>query len=48
MTHAHPGRLRLAYARLAQETNALSPVLTTLDDFDSMHHLRGEELGRAC
>jgi len=48
MTHAHPGRLRLAYARLAQETNALSPVLTTLDDFDSMHHLRGEQLGRAC
>ena len=48
MTHANPGRLRLAYARLAQETNALSPVLTTLDDFDSMHHLRGEELGRAC
>jgi len=48
MTRA-PGRpIRLAYARIAQETNALSPVLTTLEDFDSMHHLSGEALARAC
>jgi len=48
MTSTPGSTPRLAYARIAQETNALSPVLTTLADFDSMHHLTGEALGRAC
>jgi microcystin degradation protein MlrC len=41
MTH------RIAYARINQETNALSPVRTTLDDFRATHLLEGEELARA-
>ncbi|MBI4818411.1 MAG: M81 family metallopeptidase [Deltaproteobacteria bacterium] len=36
--------IRLAYARINQETNALSPVPTTLDDFRSLHDLEGAEL----
>ncbi len=35
---------RIAYARIAQETNALSPVDTTLHDFDGsreLGHTRG-------
>lgn len=42
MTH------RIAFARVNQETNALSPVLTTLDDFKSTHFVEGEELLRRC
>ncbi len=38
---------RIAYARIAQETNALSPVPTTLHDFESAHYLEGEALLRA-
>ena len=38
---------RLAFARIAQETNTLSPVETTLEDFRSTHYLAGEALGRA-
>lgn len=38
---------RIAYGRVAQETNALSPVLTTLADFRAMHYLEGDELARA-
>lgn len=39
---------RIAYARVAQESNALSPVLTTLDDFRRTHFLEGARLERAC
>ena len=35
---------RIAFARLAQETNALSPVTTTLHDFESSHYLEGDRL----
>jgi microcystin degradation protein MlrC len=38
---------RIAYARIAQETNALSPVPTTLHDFEGSHYLEGQELLRA-
>lgn len=39
---------RIAYARIAQETNALSPVATTLEDFTSAHYCEGDELQRAA
>lgn len=35
---------RIAFARVAQETNALSPVTTELHDFESCHYLEGEGL----
>ena len=38
---------RIAFARIAQETNALSPVPTVLADFESSHFLEGEALLRA-
>lgn len=41
-------RLRLGFGRIAQETNALSPVYTTLDDFRATHWLEGAELLAAC
>lgn len=37
----------MAYARIQQETNALSPVLTTVADFEAVHLLEGEALTRA-
>ena len=40
--------LRLAYARVNQETNALSPVPTTLADFQSTHWLTGAALAAVC
>jgi microcystin degradation protein MlrC len=40
--------LRIAYGRIAQETNALSPVLTELADFRAMHLIEGEALGAVC
>jgi microcystin degradation protein MlrC len=40
--------MRIAYARLYFESNALSPVLTTLDEFRATHFLEGEELAQAC
>ncbi|MFI5300050.1 MAG: M81 family metallopeptidase, partial [Polyangiales bacterium] len=40
--------LRIAFGRIAQETNALSPVKTTLEDFQRAHLLEGEALLRAC
>lgn len=40
--------LRIAFARLSQETNALSPVLTTLRDFEQVHYVEGAELLAAC
>ncbi|MEZ4302011.1 MAG: M81 family metallopeptidase [Polyangiaceae bacterium] len=41
MTH------RIAFARINQETNALSPVPTTFEDFRSTHLLEGAELAMA-
>jgi microcystin degradation protein MlrC len=38
---------KIAFARIAQETNALSPVETTLHDFESAHYLTGDALRRA-
>jgi len=38
---------KLAFARIAQETNALSPVDTTLHDFESAHYLIGDALRTA-
>ena len=40
-------KLRLAYGRIAQETNALSPVRTTLADFRALHYLEDDALARA-
>ena len=39
---------RIAYARIAQETNVLSPLLTELSDFERTHYLAGEALSTAC
>lgn len=36
--------LRIAFARITQETNALSPVVTELADFEGSHYLVGAEL----
>ena len=38
---------RIAFARIMQETNALSPVPTTLHDFEGSHYLEGDALMRA-
>lgn len=38
---------RIAYGRVAQETNALSPVRTTLADFRAMHYVEGDALARS-
>lgn len=38
---------RVAYARICQESNALSPVATELRDFETAHYLVGDELRRA-
>ena len=35
---------RFAYARIMQETNALSPVTTGLADFELSHYLVGDAL----
>jgi microcystin degradation protein MlrC len=40
-------RVRIAYGRIAQETNALSPVRTTLEDFEALCYMEGEALARA-
>lgn len=39
---------RIAFARICQESNALSPVPTTLHDFESAHYLAGDALLRAA
>lgn len=39
---------RIAFARFMQETNALSPVPTTLHDFEGSHYVEGEALLRAA
>jgi len=41
-------RLRIAYGRLAQETNALSPLPTTLEDFRRAIWMEGDEVARAA
>ncbi len=41
-------KLRLAFARVNQETNALSPVKTTMADFRAVHHFAGDELLAMC
>ncbi len=38
---------RIAFARIAQESNSLSPVPTTLADFESSHYLEADALYRA-
>lgn len=43
-----PRRPRIAYLRISQETNALSTVPTTLEDFHNTHYKEGAALGRAC
>lgn len=40
--------LRIAYGRIQQESNALSPVLTTVADFERTHLYEGRELERRC
>ncbi len=37
-------KVRIAFARIAQESNALSPVVSTLADFRRTHFLTGTEL----
>ena len=42
-------KLRIAFGRINQETNALSPVLTTLADFKAVHYIDDDaELLRRC
>jgi microcystin degradation protein MlrC len=38
---------KIAFARIAQESNSLSPVDTTLHEFESGHYLTGDDLFRA-
>jgi microcystin degradation protein MlrC len=38
---------RIAFARVMQESNSLSPVATTLHDFDGSHYLEGDALMKA-
>ncbi len=40
--------MRIAFGRIAQESNALSPVVTTMEDFERTHLLQGAELLAAC
>ncbi len=46
--YALASTMRIAYARLYQESNALSPVFTTLEDFQGVGILAGEQLAEAC
>jgi microcystin degradation protein MlrC len=40
--------LRIAYGRIFHEANARSPLLTTREDFERMHHMVGAELAHAA
>ncbi len=40
--------LKIAYGRVFHEANAYSPLSTTREDFDRMHSLEGEALGKAA
>ena len=47
-TFGRGGRpLRIAYGRIFHEANAFSPLVTTREDFERMHYLSGDALGRA-
>ncbi|MBK9262794.1 MAG: M81 family metallopeptidase [Polyangiaceae bacterium] len=39
--------LRIAYGRIFHEADTYSPILTTREDFERLHLLSGDELGRA-
>ena len=39
--------LRIAFGRISQETNAFSPVLSTLEDFRRSHFLEGDDIRAA-
>lgn len=39
--------IRIAYARINQESNALSPILTTVADFEQTHYIEGAALAEA-
>lgn len=41
-------RKRLAFARIAQESNALSPVTSVLEDFERTHLVYGQDLLEVC
>src|SRR5262245_27674205 len=41
-------RKRIAYGRIAQETNCFSPVPTTLDDFRKQLYFEGDALAKSC
>jgi microcystin degradation protein MlrC len=43
-----PRPVRIAYARVAQESNAFSPLPSTLEDFRRTHWLEGDALAAAC
>lgn len=43
-----PRPLRVAFARVAQESNALSPVRTTVEDFRAFHYAEGDHLLDIC
>lgn len=45
---ARRGKLRIAYARIAQESNALSPVRTEVADFKRTHYAEGQALAKVC
>lgn len=40
--------VRIGYGRVCQETNAFSPVATTLEDFGRLHHRAAGDLAHAC
>jgi microcystin degradation protein MlrC len=44
---AEARKIRIAYARIAQETNAFSPVLSGLEGFEQLHFLEGDALEAA-
>lgn len=41
-------KIRLAYGRFMQESNAFSTVLTRREDFERNHFMAGHELAQAC
>jgi microcystin degradation protein MlrC len=41
-------RLRVAFGRISQESNALSPVQSKLEDFEAHHYVSGEDLLTVC
>jgi microcystin degradation protein MlrC len=46
---ATPGKkkIRIAYLRIAQESNAFSPIFSTFEDFERTHYLEGTALAEA-